>query len=400
MSIEIMKLGLVLEGGGVKGAYHIGALKALLEAGYRFDGVAGTSIGALNAAMIAQGEFDKLVQIWNCVEASDILDVDTEMFERLAGGAKLDKPTLFYFVRLLRSFPEVYKNSTEKMRAFVRENLNEDKIRRSPMDFGLVTVSLPDFEPHELMKEDIPMTEMDEYVIASANFPLYKLIEINGKRFIDGGVWDNMPVNLLARQGYRRFIVIRTSSKPPKRKFERDDLQIDYIVPSEPVGKTMQFTAENIQKNQKLGYYDTVKFLKGYVGERFYIHPYGEHEIIDCIAAAPRLLFFTLSDKLEIPHFPDKHENVAAVACVIRAELGLTQKASDSYCFLTLFELFGALYGVEKFTVYEARGFMNAVLNACQPHMFCRETFFKSAHPIKSKKLKEIFFALAALGGI
>ncbi|HRR90595.1 MAG TPA: patatin-like phospholipase family protein, partial [Eubacteriales bacterium] len=140
-----MKLGLVLEGGGVKGAYHIGALKALLEAGYRFDGVAGTSIGALNAAMIAQGEFDKLVQIWNCVEASDILDVDTEMFERLAGGAKLDKPTLFYFVRLLRSFPEVYKNSTEKMRAFVRENLNEDKIRRSPMDFGLVTVSLPDF---------------------------------------------------------------------------------------------------------------------------------------------------------------------------------------------------------------------------------------------------------------
>ena len=47
--------GLVLEGGGTKGAYQLGAYKALKELGMEFDGIVGTSIGALNAAFIIQG---------------------------------------------------------------------------------------------------------------------------------------------------------------------------------------------------------------------------------------------------------------------------------------------------------------------------------------------------------
>ena len=46
-------LGLVLEGGGAKGSYHAGAIKALHESGYSFDGVMGTSIGAINGAIVA-----------------------------------------------------------------------------------------------------------------------------------------------------------------------------------------------------------------------------------------------------------------------------------------------------------------------------------------------------------
>ena len=49
-----MKKGLVLEGGGAKGAFQCGAIKALYDNGYTFDGVAGTSIGAINAAILAQ----------------------------------------------------------------------------------------------------------------------------------------------------------------------------------------------------------------------------------------------------------------------------------------------------------------------------------------------------------
>ncbi|HMM69555.1 MAG TPA: patatin-like phospholipase family protein, partial [Gudongella oleilytica] len=50
--------GLVLEGGGAKGSYHVGVYKALLEEGIPIGGVAGTSIGALNGAMIVQGDFE------------------------------------------------------------------------------------------------------------------------------------------------------------------------------------------------------------------------------------------------------------------------------------------------------------------------------------------------------
>lgn len=51
--------GLVLEGGGAKGAYQIGAWKALREAGVKIRGVAGTSVGALNGALICMGDMDR-----------------------------------------------------------------------------------------------------------------------------------------------------------------------------------------------------------------------------------------------------------------------------------------------------------------------------------------------------
>ena len=52
--MEKKGIGVILEGGGVKGAYHVGALKAFEEAGFEFSGYAGTSIGALNAAQLCQ----------------------------------------------------------------------------------------------------------------------------------------------------------------------------------------------------------------------------------------------------------------------------------------------------------------------------------------------------------
>ena len=56
--------GLALEGGGAKGAYHIGVMKALTEKSYVFDGFVGTSIGAINAAMLAQSDFDAALDLW------------------------------------------------------------------------------------------------------------------------------------------------------------------------------------------------------------------------------------------------------------------------------------------------------------------------------------------------
>ena len=54
--------GLVLEGGGAKGAYQIGAWKAMQEAGVKIKGIAGTSVGALNGALICMGDLEKAEQ--------------------------------------------------------------------------------------------------------------------------------------------------------------------------------------------------------------------------------------------------------------------------------------------------------------------------------------------------
>ena len=56
MGVMVM-IGLALEGGGARGAFHMGVVKAFLEEGYEIGGITGTSIGALNGAIIVQGSF-------------------------------------------------------------------------------------------------------------------------------------------------------------------------------------------------------------------------------------------------------------------------------------------------------------------------------------------------------
>lgn len=68
------RIGLVLSGGGGKGAYQIGCWQALREVGLdRFASIAGTSVGALNAALIAQGDFEKAHSVWSGIRPSHVL---------------------------------------------------------------------------------------------------------------------------------------------------------------------------------------------------------------------------------------------------------------------------------------------------------------------------------------
>lgn len=66
--------GLVLEGGGAKGAYHIGAYKAIMEEGIEIRGIAGTSVGALNGALIAQEDFEKAYNLWYNMSFSRVIN--------------------------------------------------------------------------------------------------------------------------------------------------------------------------------------------------------------------------------------------------------------------------------------------------------------------------------------
>ena len=73
--------GLVLEGGGAKGAYQIGAWKALKEAGVKINAVAGTSVGALNGALICMDELELAQQMWSNLTYSQVMDVDDTKME-------------------------------------------------------------------------------------------------------------------------------------------------------------------------------------------------------------------------------------------------------------------------------------------------------------------------------
>ena len=68
-----LKQALVLAGGGSKGAYQAGCIKALIELGYNFNIVTGTSVGALNALLVVQKDYEALYKLWDEIKISDVL---------------------------------------------------------------------------------------------------------------------------------------------------------------------------------------------------------------------------------------------------------------------------------------------------------------------------------------
>ena len=67
-----LEYGVVLEGGGARGAYQIGALKAVTEAGIRIGAVAGASVGALNGAFLCMGDLKAAEELWGNLAYSQI----------------------------------------------------------------------------------------------------------------------------------------------------------------------------------------------------------------------------------------------------------------------------------------------------------------------------------------
>ena len=117
-------LGLALEGGGAKGAFHVGALKALFERGYSFDGVAGTSIGALNGAIVAQGDFPVLEDIWRNASFATLTGLDDEKFNRLL-SRDLDRDLIRYMLRLARKTVKNRGLPMDKIREFAATYIDE-----------------------------------------------------------------------------------------------------------------------------------------------------------------------------------------------------------------------------------------------------------------------------------
>lgn len=255
-------VGLVLEGGGVKGAYELGALIALIEKGYTFNSITGTSIGALNGAVMASQGIEKLAGYWEEAKYCPVFDFDDETVARFR-QKDFDLDLIIATGKKLLSAREIIKNSYEHTLNFVYNRLSEEEIRSSDIDFGCVTYNISDMEPFEAMKKDIPQGKLIDYIVASACFPIFPPKQIDGKKFIDGGVYDNMPINLLARTGCKEMIVVRTNpeTKQPKRRIERDDLDIIYITPSANLGRAMAFSPERIENLKQLGYADAMRII-------------------------------------------------------------------------------------------------------------------------------------------
>jgi len=241
----VKKTALVLGGGGSRGAYEIGVWQALKALGIRIDAVYGTSVGAINAAMVAQGDLDLTAELWKELETDMVFDMAPD-----------SKPTDYV--------KEIVVNQgagTGPLQGLLTRYVDEDKVRKSGIDFGITAVSVPEMEAHYMRLKDIPEGKLVDYVMASASaFPALHSYKIDGKDFIDGGYADVLPADMAIEDGATDVIAVDLSGygivkKEPLEKAEN----LVYIKSDENLGFQFIFDKENTLRIMKLGYLDCLK---------------------------------------------------------------------------------------------------------------------------------------------
>jgi len=358
--------GLVLEGGGARGAYHVGAYKAIKELNIEIGGIAGTSIGAINGAMMVQGDYDLLEKIWLSVDSYELFDLDEKTIEDLRNFNLRN----INFSYLLHQSKEILSNrglDTSRIRELFDYYIDEDKIRSSNIDFGIVTVNLTDKKPMELMKEDIPEGKLIDFLIASANLPAFRIEEVDGKKYLDGGFYNNLPIDILANKGYKNIIAVRTLAIGIIRKAKIKDLNIIFIQPVESLGSmlgALDFNRERAEEYINLGYYDAMKVFKKLKGFKYYCIPF-EGNFINILTDFYNKYKERLCNIGRFLGYEDVCEDRMFFEKIIpRLESILDMKGKNDYqdiC-IRFFERIAEKYGVERFKIYKAEEFVELTI--------------------------------------
>jgi len=183
-----MKVGLVLEGGSMRGLYTAGVLDVMLDNNINIDGIIGTSAGALFGVNYFSKQKGRVIR-YNKRFCNDKRNISLKSF--ITTGNIINKDFAFYKVPYeldIFDDEEYIKNNT----GFLATVTNVETGKAEYLDVKSV------FKDMEALR-------------ASSAIPLLsKIVEINGKKYLDGGIGDSIPVEKMLEQGYDKVIVVLT----------------------------------------------------------------------------------------------------------------------------------------------------------------------------------------------
>ncbi|RDY27380.1 patatin-like phospholipase family protein [Romboutsia weinsteinii] len=363
--------GLVLEGGGTKGAYQIGAYKALRDLGMDFQGVSGTSIGALNGAYILQNDIEVMEDIWLTYDYTHFMNIDEDTYEKFKNVDFTPKN----FNAVIELMNKARKNEgidISPLRKLLEETLNEDSIRKSNKDFGLVTVWWDKkIRPNPLYIEDIPKGRLIDYLIASSSLPIFKLETMDDKLFLDGMFSDNIPISLLEEKGYKDIVVIRLLDDflGKMNLNKHQDINVKAIIPSEYLGGSLNKDKDSVKKNINLGYLDTMKAYNRYEGYKYYFnvdYKYDEDYCFEKLRKLNKETIEGLSSILGIKREPSTRTLMENVIPKIGEMLELNKEFSYKDLFYSIYEKKLEESNINRLRLYD----FNKVIDVVNKNMY------------------------------
>ena len=228
-------LAIVLSGGGAKGAYEVGVWKALRKLHIKYDIVTGTSIGALNGMMMAQREFYKCLRLWKNIN----YDVLYDNFKQINNSKEM---YLEYLNKIVEGGID-----TVKIEQLINNHYKPNKLYNSKISFGVVSYNLTTRKVVVSTKKNTRPDKLKKYILASATcFPFFKPTKIDNDILVDGGYYDNLPINLAIELGATEIIAVDLGSIGFRKRIKNKDIKI-------------MFDSNVTKRMIKLGYNDTLK---------------------------------------------------------------------------------------------------------------------------------------------
>jgi NTE family protein len=289
-----IKIGLILAGGGAKGAYQSGVVKYLAEVDFAPHIIAGTSIGALNGAILASNtsfkqSSDRLWQLWKELGETNIIKFQP---------AKYSLHSLAQY--LLLSGEDASLCDSKPLDKFLHDAVNAKQLRKGIELWVAAFPSAHNFLPHTHKAGQIVPTignvitatlgqsaeyihvqsaptdeEIYQTLLASAAIPLaFKSRKIDGKHYVDGWLGDNVPLKALANRGCTHAIIIHLENGSLWNRHEFPNQTIIEIRPTETIDNfanipiikdlttMLDFSPERIQLLQQRGYEDAKRILE------------------------------------------------------------------------------------------------------------------------------------------
>lgn len=260
-----MKRAIALGAGGARGAYQIGAWKALRELGVDYDIVVGSSIGSVNGVAMVQDDYDLALDLWKNISVDKIfagdVDLDFEPQDIIGSTGKL--------VSLLIKILTNKGLDISPFLDLLNDIVDEEKVRASAREFGIVALRVPLIKGMEITKEKMKVGYMAKYILASSSaFPVFPVCEVDGNKYIDGGYYDSLPINFARNLGAEEVVAIDVSLSTTHEE-ELSSNDVIYIKSAWSLGPFLDFDNESIMRNMDLGYNDTMKAYGKYRGFRY-----------------------------------------------------------------------------------------------------------------------------------
>jgi NTE family protein len=371
--------GIVLEGGGAKGAYQIGVWKAFLEHGVKIKGVSGVSVGALNGALMTMGDFDEAERLWSNMTYSTVMNVNDIQMDKLMQG-KIKEI----------SIKEITKDTTKiimdggiditPLKNLINEWVDEEKISNSDIELVLGTFSLTKLKEIEISAREADPSYLKDYLLASAYLPAFKSEKLHGNSYLDGGIMNSVPVDMLINRGYKNIIVVRIFgigiNKPVKIP---KDVNVIEIAPRVDLGGILEFNQAKINRNIKIGYYDGLRILRGLKGKIYYLDwDYTEEDSLLYLFKVNESVKMALLEyyKLDISK-PILYNRlfIESVCPMLANTLKLNKEWNYEDLLISLFELCAKTLKIQKYNIYARDEFSDYIHTKYEYKMRREEKF-------------------------